>query len=141
MIQTPEPPKIVFWAPAAGPKGLYVALKGVRSALSNRWSWQYRDDGINPSPHRVWKGTVTWVEIDPLTGNMILDPIEDGIVAINHLMAPLKDGGHGFFKSGIPLLETRPDQEFLDFHEHDHVEAVDRYETPKVLNHFHRSEP
>lgn len=138
-----EPPEAVFWAPGVGPKQLYTALKGVKSALKTSWmarnrAWN-RDHGYPAAPFRVWRGDVAWTEIDPETGSPIMDPITDGATAIHHLMAPLKGQGHGF-ESGIPIPTVESDQRFLDFHDHDHVDARNRYQFVKVLTHVHRGE-
>lgn len=132
-----EPPKVIYWAPGAGPKQLYTALKGVRSALKTSWMarshvWN-QEHGHPSTPFRAWKGIVTWVPIDPETGEVILDPITDGAGAINHMVRSLDLAGHGF-ESGLPITRMSPDQKLVNFHNHDHDDPESR-----VLAHTHRS--
>ena len=67
-----RPPEVVFYAETGGKSApWYRTLGGIRSAFKTSWSarvgWRYQ--GGTPPP--VFRGRVTWEEIDPDTGQVI----------------------------------------------------------------------
>lgn len=66
------PPDVIFYSETGGKTApFYRTLGGIKSAFKTTWGarygWQYK--GGNPP--RVYRGTVTWTEIDPNTGEEV----------------------------------------------------------------------
>ena len=71
------PPDVVFYCETGGKSApWYRTLGGIRSAFKTTWhgraGWRYKGG----KPPRVYRGTISWQEVDPETGQSLpMDPI------------------------------------------------------------------